>query len=299
MENDPPERKQLGRGLAALMGNVERGLVGDPGDDRLMRTVPHASIFANPKQPRRSFPDAQLQELAASIRLKGILQPLVVRQIGASEKFEIVAGERRWRAAQLAGLTDVPVIVRDYSDEEVLEIAIIENVQRADLDPVEEALAYRDLIDRFGHTQEQIAQSLSKSRSHIANAVRLLSLPEPVLDMLRDGQLSAGHARALVVDANPAEAAGQVVSNGLTVRDTESLVKRRNARAAEPGKAPMTKTEAVPFREWEEALSQRVKRPVKITQGPGGGPISVTVQCRNQADLEAFLASLPPEPSDL
>lgn len=298
MERDPPERKQLGRGLAALMGNVERGLVGDPTDDRLMRTVPPSSLVANPKQPRRSFPDEQLQELAASIRLKGILQPLVVRQIGASEKFEIVAGERRWRAAQLAGLSAVPVIVRDYSDEEVLEIAIIENVQRADLNPVEEALAYRDLIDRFGHTQEQIAQSLSKSRSHIANAVRLLGLPEPVLDMLRGGQLSAGHARALVVDADPAEAAGQVVSKGLTVRDTESLVKRRNSAAAGPGEGRTTTTDAFALREWENAFAERVKRPVKITRGSGHGPLSVTVQCLNEADLKAFLALLSPGHSD-
>ena len=194
----------LGRGLSALMADVASDQVetGEaPASRRADMAVPIEQVRANPDQPRRTFTEEQMEELARSIREKGIIQPLIVRQVG--EFYEIVAGERRWRAAQMAQLHEVPVILRDYDDTEVLEVAIIENIQRADLNPVEEAAGYRQLMDKFGHTQEKLAEALGKSRSYIANLLRLLSLPEDVQDMLKAGKLSAGHARALITADNP------------------------------------------------------------------------------------------------
>ncbi|WP_406676074.1 ParB/RepB/Spo0J family partition protein [Roseicyclus sediminis] len=190
------------------------------------RMVPVERIVPNPNQPRRTFAEDALDELAASIREKGVIQPLIVRpDPGGSETLQIVAGERRWRAAQRAQVHEVPVIVRNFDDTEVLEVAIIENIQRADLNPVEEAQGYRQLMDRFGHTQEQLATAMGKSRSHIANLMRLLGLPEDVLEMLRDGRLSAGHARALITTDDPSGLARQAVARGLSVREVEKLAK--------------------------------------------------------------------------
>jgi ParB family chromosome partitioning protein len=195
------------------------------------RRIPIEDIVANPNQPRRKFTQEQLEELSNSIRTKGVIQPLIVRehpeQVG---KFQIVAGERRWRAAQLAQLHELPVIVRDFDDTEVLEVAIIENIQRADLNAIEEAAGYRQLMDRFGHTQEKLAEALGKSRSHIANLLRLLNLPDDVRDFVETGALSAGHARALITSDDPSGLAKKVVAEGLTVRQTERLAKG----AAEP-----------------------------------------------------------------
>jgi ParB family transcriptional regulator, chromosome partitioning protein len=206
------DRKGLGRGLSALMADIQpvETAVAEAPAPRGERLIPVERIAPNPDQPRRAFSEDALSELAASIREKGIIQPLIVRPDPAGGGgYQIVAGERRWRAAQRAQVHEVPVIVRDFDDTEVLEVAIIENIQRADLNPVEEAQGYRQLMDRFGHTQEQLASAMGKSRSHIANLMRLLGLPGDVLDMLRDGLLSAGHARALITTGNPSELAGR------------------------------------------------------------------------------------------
>lgn len=222
--NDDLSKRRLGRGLAALIGEMDQPIQTDaarPGvnPDRL---VPIEYITRNPRNPRRYFDEAELQDLASSIRQHGIVQPVVVRTLGTNQ-FEIIAGERRWRAAQLAGFTEVPVIVRDVDDRTALEIAIVENVQRADLNPLEEALGYEQLISDHGYTQNDLGEIIGKSRSHVANSLRLLKLPDPVKDMLADGSLSAGHARALVSTSDPASLARTIVSKGLSVRDAEKL----------------------------------------------------------------------------
>nr|WP_137700954.1 ParB/RepB/Spo0J family partition protein [Marimonas lutisalis] len=224
------KKRGLGRGLSALMsdvGNEPAEREGGEATRRAERHLPIERIVPNPDQPRRSFDKDKLQDLADSIREKGVIQPLIVRvDPKNSKQYQIVAGERRWRAAQIAQLHELPVLVREFDDTEVLEIAIIENIQRADLNPVEEAAGYRQLIDRFGHTQEQLAQALGKSRSHIANQMRLLSLPRDVLDLLEADKLSAGHARALITAEDPSALAGIVVKKGLSVRETERLAKQ-------------------------------------------------------------------------
>lgn len=230
MTDNKPKTRGLGRGLSALMADVSAQ------DDRTTEStqqrrpdllVPIEKVFPNPDQPRRSFGSEQLQDLAASIREKGVIQPLIVRRRKAdSGTFEIVAGERRWRAAQMAQLHELPVLVRDFDDTEVLEIAIIENIQRADLNPIEEAVGYKQLMEKFGHTQDKLSAVLGKSRSYIANLVRLLQLPEEVQGYLRDGQLSAGHARALITAQDPTGLARKVIQQGLSVRETERLAKK-------------------------------------------------------------------------
>ena len=221
-------RNRLGRGLSALLADTD--LPGQatgtaPSD---VSTVPIERIAANPDQPRRHFDEEALDGLAASIREKGVLQPIILRPHG--EGYQIVAGERRWRAAQRARLHEVPAIVRELDDAGVLEIAIVENVQREDLDPVEEGRGYRQLIDRFGHTQDRLAELLGKSRSHIANTMRLLQLPEEVLALVQSGELSAGHARALITTGDPSGLAREVARRGLSVRETERLAKSGGAR---------------------------------------------------------------------
>jgi ParB family chromosome partitioning protein len=282
------ERRGLGRGLSALMSDVMAepagGEAGDPG----ILHVPVERLIPNADQPRRAFDEAALEELAASIRDKGVLQPLIVRP-AADGQYQIVAGERRWRAAQRAQLHDVPVIVRDYSDLEVIEVAIIENIQRADLNPLEEALAYRTLTDRFGHTQERIAEALGKSRSHIANAMRLLTLPEPVLAMLRDGRLSAGHARALVTTPDPAALATLAVSRNLSVREIERLANRSRGTAARPpGRRVAPPSERDPDTLAIEAdLSAALRMPVRLQpNGPEeGGTLTITWRSLDDLDL--------------
>lgn len=220
-------KRGLGRGLSALMADVNEGHGGEEEDARQPdRVIPIEMIKPNPDQPRRTFDPEALEDLAASIREKGIIQPLIVRPSPKSEgQFEIVAGERRWRAAQMAKLHAVPALIRDFDDTEVLEVAIIENVQRADLNPVEEAAGYNQLMDKFGHTQERLATALGKSRSHIANSVRLLTLPDEVQSYVRDGKLSAGHARTLVTADDPVALAKQIIKKGLSVREAEKLAK--------------------------------------------------------------------------
>ncbi|TPQ49816.1 chromosome partitioning protein ParB [Prosthecomicrobium hirschii] len=217
------EKRRLGRGLAALLGDIAEPDAA-PVERSGSRRVPIEFVRPNPRNPRRSFAEAELADLAVSVREKGIVQPILVRPVKAqANAFEIIAGERRWRAAQKAGLHEVPVIVQDVTDKEALELAIIENVQRADLNAIEEAFGYEQLIAEFGYTQQDLGQVIGKSRSHVANTLRLLKLPESVKDHLREGRLTAGHARALVSAEDPAGLADRIVEKGLTVRDAEAL----------------------------------------------------------------------------
>ncbi|ESX03176.1 chromosome partitioning protein ParB [Mesorhizobium sp. LSJC268A00] len=218
-------RKRLGRGLAALIGEIDRPVAAaeKPGLNADGK-VPIEFLSPNPKNPRRHFGDADLTDLAQSIREHGVVQPVVARPSPTQAgRYEIIAGERRWRAAQRAGLTEIPIIVRDVNDRTALELAIIENVQRTDLNPVEEALGYQQLIDDHGYTQADLGNVIGKSRSHVANTLRLLKLPDVIRDMLVDGVLSAGHARTLVTAQDPAGLAKQIVEEGLSVRQAEAL----------------------------------------------------------------------------
>jgi len=229
------DRRALGRGLSALMADIAPlDTASDSTRSTGDRRISIDMIRPNPNQPRRDFEPAALAELADSIRQKGIIQPLVLRRFAGSDEYEIVAGERRWRAAQLANVHDVPAVIRDYTDEDVLEIAIIENIQRADLNAMEEAMGFRQLIDRHGHTQEKLASALSKSRSHVANMLRLLQLPDDVQNMVRHGKLTAGHARALITSADASGLAQTVVGKGLSVRDTERMVKKAENALLQP-----------------------------------------------------------------
>lgn len=295
------ERRGLGRGLSALMADVT--VDSDPQmPDRPRRPdllVPVEKLIPNPNQPRRDFKSDALQELAASIRVKGVIQPLIVRSL-PNGLYEIVAGERRWRAAQLAQLHELPVIIRDFTDSEVIEVAIIENIQRADLNAIEEALAFRQLMDKFGHTQEKLAEALSKSRSHIANLLRLLSLPEEVQAHVREGALTAGHARALITAPNAAELARQVIARNLSVRETEMLVRD----PAKPGKAkgsgPRPKADKdADTRALENDLSANLNMRVTIDHAGVDGSGTLSIRYRSLDDLDLLCRVLSVIPRDV
>jgi len=224
------QRRGLGRGLSALLDEVDAPIAEGGGAVGLTE-IPVDVIRPNPNQPRRHFGEAELEELCQSIREKGVLQPILVRPAMYAGQYEIVAGERRWRAAQRTGVRMIPALVRSLSDVEVLEIAIVENVQRADLSPIEEAEGYRALMDRFGRTQVQVAETVGKSRVHIANALRLLQLPEAVQAMVREGRITAGHARPLIGSPDAERLAEEVAGRGLTVRQAESLARGRSGGA--------------------------------------------------------------------
>ncbi len=284
----------LGRGLSALMADVapDAASVGGAAEPRKAdQLVPIEQIVPNPDQPRRRFTPADLDELAASIREKGIIQPLILRKKGGNDQFEIVAGERRWRAAQMAQLHEVPALVRDYTDTEALEIAIIENIQRADLNAVEEAAGYRELMDRFGHTQEKLAEALGKSRSHIANMLRLLTLPSDVQELLREGKLSAGHARALVTADDPSALARTVVAKGLSVREVERLAKKP---AEEGGKkrAPAPRRKDADTLALEGDLSAAMGLKVIIEHKPGQEAGAVTIRYETLEELDDICRKL-------
>jgi len=285
------KNRGLGRGLSALMADVTQETEARGADTPTRRAdtrLPIEKVQPNPDQPRRRFGETELQELADSLREKGIIQPLIVRQHPpGSDTFQIVAGERRWRAAQMAGLHEVPVIVREYDDTEVLEIAIIENIQRADLNPVEEAAGYRQLMEKFGHTQERLAEALGKSRSHIANSIRLLALPDGVREMLSDGRLTAGHARALVVAEDPMALARQVVAKGLSVRETEALVRRETKGDEKPRKTSDPRPEKdADTRALEADLSAALKMKVVVDHPPGqeAGRLTISYTSLEQLD---------------
>jgi ParB family chromosome partitioning protein len=279
-------RRGLGMGLSALLGaGTETWPEPAAGT---VRTVPIEHLRPSPFQPRRSFGEDELEALTGSIRARGVIQPLLVRgdADGGGGQFEIVAGERRWRAAQRAGLHELPVIVLRLSDREALEVALVENVQRQDLSPLEEAEGYRRLIDEFGHTQEELASVLGKSRSHLANLLRLLGLPEPVRRMLEAGELSAGHARALLTASDPLRLAKAVVAQNLNVRQTEKLVQAdasSPARRAGTSKDPNT-------RALERDLAGRLGLDVAIRPKGSGG--SLTIAYRTLDQLEGLIRRL-------
>ncbi len=288
MTSSKSAKRGLGRGLSALMADVRPETDENaprPGAGKQVQTVPIEQLHPNPEQPRRRFSKGDLDELADSIREKGVLQPLIVRKHPTkSNDYEIVAGERRWRAAQLAPLHELPVIIRDLSDDEVLEIAIIENVQRADLNPVEEAAGYRQLMERFGHTQEQLAKALSKSRSHIANLMRLLQLPGDVLELVQEGKLSAGHARALITTDDPSVLAREVVSKGLSVRETEKLAQGKGSSRKPAQRAPKEKD--ADTRALEQELSANISMAVSIEHSAKEGAGRVVIKYENMDELD-------------
>ncbi|GGD21472.1 chromosome segregation DNA-binding protein [Sinisalibacter lacisalsi] len=280
----------LGRGLSALMADVASDSATDeegaPVVRRADQMVPIDQIEPNPDQPRRTFTPADLDDLAASIREKGVIQPLILRPNPKREDtYEIVAGERRWRAAQMARLHEVPALIRDYSDTEALEVAIIENIQRSDLNAIEEAAGYRELMERFGHTQEKLAAALGKSRSHIANILRLLNLPVDVQTFLKEGQITAGHARALVAADDPSSLARQIVAKGLSVRETEKLLKSKKTGEKEPKKrAPQSKdADTVAL---EKDLSAAMGMKVIIDHKPGQEAGKLTIEYASLDDLD-------------
>jgi len=286
------KKRGLGRGLSALMADVDQDAsVSTQAAPRPDTHLPIERVFPNPDQPRRSFGQSDLDDLAASIRQKGIIQPLIVRvKPGAAGDYEIVAGERRWRAAQLAQLHEVPVVIREFTDTEVLEVAIIENIQRADLNPVEEALGFQQLLDRFGHTQEQLGEALGKSRSYIANILRLLTLPQDVQDLLKVGKLSTGHARALITTDNASDLAAQVVAKGLSVRETEKLAKGKPETVAKP-KAPTLEKDA-DTRALENDLSAALGMKVVIDHKVGGESGAVTIKYASLDQLDDLCGRL-------
>ncbi len=274
------QKNRLGRGLAALIGDdtSEEAVVQDV---RTLRHMPIELIHASPNNPRKHFPDGDLDELAHSIKAKGLLQPIVVRPRDGGE-YEIVAGERRWRASQRAGIHDVPVLIREVSEGEALEIALIENIQRSDLNPLEEARAYGLLLEQFSYTQQQLAESVGKSRSHISNTLRLLTLPDSVRQQIETGQLSAGHARALVATDSPAKLAEQIINLGLSVRETETLARQSSPmRAAKnPGADKDPDTKAL-----ERTLSEAVGLKVEISHtGPTGGLLKISYKTLEQLE---------------
>lgn len=291
------DKRGLGRGLSALMADVH--LAGPdqmPAGRRSEMLVPVDRLEPNPQQPRLDFKRDELESLADSIRQKGVIQPLIVRRKPGRDVYEIVAGERRWRAAQIAQLHEVPVVVRDLDDSEVLEIAIIENIQREDLNAIEEALGFRQLMTRFGHTQEKLAEALSRSRSHVANLLRLLTLPAEVQDMVRDGRLSAGHARALIGSPKVAELAAQIAAKGLSVRETEKLVKAQSAtRPIERKAAPGPEKDA-DTRVLEADLSANLRMQVRIDHALGGEGGQVTIRYESLDDLDMLCQLLSGRP---
>jgi ParB family transcriptional regulator, chromosome partitioning protein len=267
----------LGRGLSALLDEDAQETKGAEAP-RGQRTVPVAFLKPNRFQPRRVFKEEELRELADSIKEKGILQPILVRPTGKADAFEIVAGERRWRAAQLAKVHEVPVVVREFTDAEALEIAIIENVQRTDLNAIEEANAYLQLIANFQHTQEQIADVVGKSRSHIANTLRLLKLPESVKAMIREGKLTAGHGRTLIGVADPEKMAREIVSGALNVRQAELKARAPNGKHKLRGKDADTKA-------LETNISNVLGMAVEIDhKGERGGMVKVHYKTLEQLD---------------
>jgi ParB family chromosome partitioning protein len=276
-------RQPLGRGLAALFGETQGAAqgAGGEGGGGAVREVAIEHIRPGGFQPRRRFAEDELEALTQSVREKGVLQPLLVRPVDEAEAaFELIAGERRWRAAQRAGLHQVPVLVRVLSDVEVLEIALIENLQREDLTVLEEAEAYRKLIDDFGRTQAGIAEALGKSRSHVANMLRLLNLPELVRRRLEEGALTAGHARALLGASDPASLATEIIRRGLNVRVTEQLVKRRSA----PRRGSLQQARDADTLALERDLSRLLGLRVTLASKARGGALTLHYASLDQLD---------------
>jgi ParB family transcriptional regulator, chromosome partitioning protein len=283
--NEDPSRKRLGRGLAQLIGDMDAPN-SDPAQPVFAdRRVPIELIVRNPRNPRKDFPEDLLADLVQSIRTHGLVQPIVVRPDPADPKrYEIIAGERRWRAAQQAGLTEVPVVIRQVDDRQALEIAIIENVQRSDLNPVEEALGYQLLIDGHGYTQADLGVVIGKSRSHVANSLRLLKLPDGVRVMLQSGLLSAGHARTLVTADNPEQLAQRIVKEGLSVRQSEALSQRLLNPKPTKEMTDRAFEKDADTRALEKLLSDNTGMTVEIDHKSHGGMIVIRYRSLEQLD---------------
>lgn len=278
------EKRGLGRGLSALMADMDVSKTQFSANGGGEKLIPIEKIRPNPNQPRREFGESELEELATSIRERGVIQPLILRVDPQNKDgYEIVAGERRWRASQMAQLHEVPAIIRAFSDSEVLEVAIIENIQRENLNPIDEALSYRQLMERFGHTQEKVSQALGKSRSHIANLLRLLNLPEDVLAYVQAGKLSVGHARALVVTDRASEFAKKIVNSGLSVRQTEALVKKSEKTPHIAKEKPAKDVDTLAL---EADLSANVGKKVEIDVKPGVQHGIVRINFKNFDELD-------------
>jgi len=302
--SDDNSKKRLGRGLAALMGDLDQPLKesvsNTAGEDKKESTfvskgeqvVPIEHIRANPNNPRRIFSDSELQDLAASIKEHGIIQPILVRMAKgedlAGAKYEIIAGERRWRAAQKSALHEVPIIIRNVEDKQALELAIIENVQRADLNAVEEALGYQQLIDEYDYSQNELAQVIGKSRSHVANTLRLLKLPKSVQTMVNDGSLSAGHARTLVTADDPAGLAKRIISEGLSVRQAEALAQVpagvQNDASSQPA-GFVGSQKSADIRALEQRLEDHLGLKIDLNHKPkGNGELKIKYKTLDQLD---------------
>ena len=279
-------QKGLGRGLGALLGDFDQ----DAAEDSTYKLLPLHRVEPNPDQPRQDFDEEELAALAESIRVHGVLQPLTVRETGGGY-YQIIAGERRWRASRMAGLTDVPAIVIEADDRKAKELALIENLQRQDLNSVEEALGYQSLMNEFGLTQEEAAQRVGKSRPAVANALRLLTLDEKVLDMLRAGELTAGHAKAILMlksEKKQLEAAQKIANLGLSVRQAELLCK--NMSKEQPEKKEPAAFQVDYVRECEKSLSKHLGRGVKIINGKRKGRFEL--EFYGQDDLQTLLDAL-------
>jgi ParB family transcriptional regulator, chromosome partitioning protein len=280
-------RSRLGRGLAALIGEV--GAESSIERPRGQRRVPTVSLRPNARNPRRTFSNAELDELVASLRERGIIQPIVARSVrGSAEIYEIIAGERRWRAAQRAGLHEVPVVIIEATDAEALQIAIVENVQRADLNPLEEADGYRALMDEFGNSQEDIAKFIGKSRSHVANTLRLIKLPETVKAYIHAGKISAGHARMLIGQPNAEQLAEEIVTRGLNVRQVEAMAREAGEKGSKAGaaarKSRMGSEKNANLIALEKRISDALGLVVSIDHRDRGGVLSIRYRNLDQLD---------------
>jgi ParB family transcriptional regulator, chromosome partitioning protein len=279
------DRSRLGRGLAALIGEMAAETSVDrPRGQRRLSTAP---LRPNPRNPRRNFPNAELDELVASLRERGIIQPIIARPVqGSADVYEIIAGERRWRAAQRAGLHDVPVVIVEASDAEALQLAIIENVQRADLNPLEEAEGYRALLEEFGNSQDEIAKIVGKSRSHVANTLRLLKLPETIKSYIHAGKLQAGHARMLIGQPDAERLAEEIVARGLNVRQVESIARDTAARTgkARGGRAQRSNGKNANLVALEKRISDALGLAVSIDEHKRGGVLTIRYRSLEQLD---------------
>ena len=273
-------KKGLGRGLSSLMGDTETTQTKNTNVGQETK-IPIANLKPSPSQPRRLFNKNSINELADSIKAKGLVQPLVVRPSPSdANSYEIIAGERRWRAAQIAQLHEVPVVIRNFNDTEALEIAIIENVQRSDLSPIEEAAGYKRLIENHGHTQEDLSGIVGKSRSHIANIIRLLSLPQSIQDMITEGKISSGHARAIMNSAFPEQLAEKIINENLSVRDAENLAKDKK------GIIKKIKLKDPDTIDLENKISEKLGLTININhKGKKGGSIKIDYKTLDQLEM--------------
>ncbi len=286
--SDDTSRKRLGKGLAALIGELDSPLLQASRTDIEVKSAANAvealisSIGPNPANPRRMFRDEELSDLADSIRAHGVVQPVIVRPApGKPGSYELIAGERRWRAAQRAGLERIPVIIKQVDDKTALELAIVENVQRADLNAIEEATGYQQLVDQYQYSQNDLAQVIGKSRSHVANTLRLMRLPEAVRGFIIDGSLSAGHARALITANDPEGLARRIMAEGLSVRDIERLSQSPSQQAG----APKAKAEKdADLKALEASLSDATGLKVTVDHGARGGVVTIGYKTLEQLD---------------